>query len=256
MRLGLFRSRAFSGANLYTFILFVAFTGIVFYLPMTVISGWGVKEWQASFMFLPVSLLIAGLSRRSGRLADRVGPRPLLTGGALLVAAAYAGLAATMPLMDLWYVTLPIMFVAGLGMAMLVSPLSTAVMIATADEDTGLASGINNAVARAAGLVSVAALGAVAGRVFDAHFAGHMAIGDPGFGVGPTHTLAPAIAQTRMAATNLAFQSVASVAAFFCLAAAAIAWWTQPSWKRRDGATGGSQAGAGTAFGPSGEETG
>ena len=146
VRLQLFRSRAFSGANVYTFVLFVAFTAIVSFLPMTVISGWGVKEWQASLMFLPVSLLIASLSRFSGALADR-SDRPLPTAGALTVGTAYAGLVATMPMMALWRVTLPIMFIAGLGMAMLVSPLSTAVMIATSDEETGLASGVNNAAA-------------------------------------------------------------------------------------------------------------
>lgn len=230
VRLQLFRSRAFSGANVYTFVLFVAFTAIVFFLPMTVISGWGVKEWQASLMFLPVSLLIASLSRFSGALADRIGPRALLTAGALTVGTAYAGLVATMPMMALWRVTLPIMFIAGLGMAMLVSPLSTAVMIATSDEETGLASGVNNAVARAAGLFSVAALGALAGRVFETYFPTAAAGGDPGFGVAASEHLAPSAAAARLTATNVAFQAVAGVAVLLCLVAALIAWRTQPSW--------------------------
>ena len=71
-----------------------------------------------------------------------------------------------MPLMLLWEVTLPILVLSAAGMAMLVSPLSAAVMLATPDADTGLASGVNNAVARAAGLIAVAALGAVASVVF------------------------------------------------------------------------------------------
>ena len=115
---------------------------------------------------VPLSLAIAVFSGRAGRLADRIGPRLLLTAGAASMALSYAGLALTMPLMLLWEVTLPILALNAAGMAMLVSPLSAAVMLATPDSDTGLASGVNNAVARAAGLMAVAALGAVASVVF------------------------------------------------------------------------------------------
>ena len=115
---------------------------------------------------VPLSLAIAVFSGRAGRLADRIGPRLLLTAGAASMALSYAGLALTMPLMLLWEVTLPILALNAAGMAMLVSPLSAAVMLATPDSDTGLASGVNNAVARAAGLMAVAALGAVASLVF------------------------------------------------------------------------------------------
>ncbi|MVA96062.1 MFS transporter [Nitratireductor sp. CAU 1489] len=231
VKLELFRSKAFSGANLYTLALFFGFGAVLFFLPMTLVSAWNAAEWQASLMFLPLSLLIAGLSGRAGRWADRIGPRLPLAIGGLLVALSFSGLAATMPLRQMWVVTLPVLTLMGLGMALLVSPLSAAVMLATPDEDTGLASGINNAVARAAGLMSVAALGAVAGLVFAA-LAPQGA--DVAFGALPPVRLAAAAELQRVEATNTAFQAVAAIAAALCLAAAIIAWLTQPHWAARE----------------------
>ena len=232
VKLELFRSKAFSGANLYTLALFFGFGGVLFFLPMTLVSAWNAEEWQVSLMFLPLSLLIALLSGRAGRLADRTGPRLPLTVGGLVVALAFAGLAATMPLRQMWLVTLPMLTLMGLGMAVLVSPLSAAVMLATPDEDTGLASGINNAVARAAGLMSVAALGAVAGLVFAA-LAPQGA--DIAFGALPAVPLDAAGEHQRVAASDRAFQAVAAVAAGLCAVAAIIAWLTQPHWAAGEG---------------------
>lgn len=229
VKLELFRSLPFSGANLFTLILFFAFGSILFFLPMTLVAAWGKAEWQASLALLPLSLAIASLSGYSGRLADRIGPRLLLSGGALLVAVSYAGLALTMPMMALWTVTLPVLVIMALGMAMLVSPLSAAVMLATPDADTGLASGINNAVARAAGLMAVAAMGALAGIVFSNVIDGRL----PGteFGALADVPLSAAGETLRIEATNQAFQAVAIVASGLCFGAAAIAWFTQPSWR-------------------------
>lgn len=238
VKLELFRSKAFSGANIYTLILFFGFSAVLFFLPMTLVSAWGAKEWQASLMFLPLSLFIAGLSSRSGRLADRIGPRLPLTVGALLVGLSFAGLAATMPLREMWLVTLPVLTVMGLGMSILVSPLSSAVMLATPDEDTGLASGINNAVARAAGLMAVAALGAVAGLVFAAALPAGV---DAAFGALPETQLSAAQEAARVAASDRAFQAVAAISAVLCLAGSAIAWFTQPHWRRGEQAPGGTE---------------
>jgi EmrB/QacA subfamily drug resistance transporter len=225
VRLGLFRSREFSGVNVYTLILFFAFNGVLFFLPMTLVTAWGTSELQASLTLLPLSLFIATLSGYAGRLADRIGPRLPLTAGALLVAISYAGLAWTMPLMDLWRVTLPILLLQALGMALLVSPLSTAVMLAVPDEDAGLASGVNHAVARAAGLMAIAGLGALAGIVFE---------GVAGAGRGLEFG-APAQAGDadglRVAASNAAFQALAWASAAMCLVATATAWFSQPAWK-------------------------
>lgn len=231
VKLALFRSRAFAGANAFTLVLFFAFNAVLFFLPMTLVSAWGRPEWQASLSMVPLSLAIALFSSRSGRLADRIGPRLLLTGGALLMAASYAGLALTMPLMRLWQVTLPILLLNAAGMAMLVSPLSSAVMLATPDSDTGLASGVNNAVARAAGLMAVAALGAVAGLVFSSAAGTRL----PGveFGGLLSTPLDPALELLRVAASNRAFQAIAAIASAMCLLAAAIAWFTQPDWRNR-----------------------
>ncbi|RJG43914.1 MFS transporter [Mesorhizobium sp. DCY119] len=231
VKLELFRSRAFSGANLYTLILFFAFSAVLFFLPMTLVSAWGTKEWQVSLLFIPLSLFIALLSGSAGRLADRRGPRLPLTLGAAIVTVSYTGLALTMPLMQIWTVTLPLLLLNGLGMAILVSPLSAAVMLATPDEDTGLASGVNNAVARAAGLMAVAALGAVAGLVF----AKVLGEGAPGveFGAFSPTPLTPAIEALRVEATNRAFQAIAGISAAMCALAGIIAWVTQPAWREK-----------------------
>ncbi|BCH30570.1 MFS transporter [Mesorhizobium sp. L-8-10] len=230
VKLALFRSKAFSGANFYTLILFFALNAVLFFLPMTVVTGWNVAEWEASLLVVPLSLFIALFSGRAGRLADRIGPRLPLAVGAALVGVSYAGLAATMPMMRLWEVTLPILLLQAAGMSMLVSPLSAAVMLATPDSDTGLASGVNNAVARAAGLMAVAALGAVASLVFASVLG--KSVAEIEFGARPAMPLAADVELLRIAATNGAFQAIAWISALMCLLAAVIAWTTQPSWQR------------------------
>lgn len=228
VKLELFRSRAFSGANLYTLILFLAFIAVLFFLPMILVAAWDKPEWEVSLATLPLSLAIALFSGAAGRLSDRIGPRMPLTVGAALVGLSYAGLALTMPLMLLWQVTVPIYLVGAAGMALLVSPLSAAVMLATPDADTGLASGVNNAVARAAGLIAVAALGAVASTVFG--WSAGDALAGIEFGA-KVPALDNAAEATRVAASNHAFQAIALVASALSFVAVAIAWFTQPSWK-------------------------
>lgn len=230
VKLGLFHSRAFAGANVYTLVLFFAFNAVLFFLPMTLIAGWRVSELESSLLLLPLSVFIGLFSGYAGRLADRVGPRLPLTAGALLVAACHALLALTMPLMMLWQVTFPVLLLQALGMAVLVSPLSAAVMLATPDEDTGLASGVNNALARVAGLFAIAALGSVAGLVFASVAPAGLGFE---FGSAPLSTPDAAAEQLRLAATNRAFQTIAIISAGMSMLAALIAWTTQPSW--RDG---------------------
>jgi MFS family permease len=231
VKLRLFRSWAFSGANLYTLLLYFAFSAAIFFLPMTIISAWRAQEWEASLLFLPVSVSIVLLSGHAGKFADRFGPRLPLAAGAMLVGIACLGMMATFPLMNLWTATFPFLVLAGIGMGLLVSPLSTAVMLATPDEDTGLGSGVNNAVARIAGLIAVAVLGAVAGLVF----AANLDRTDSGFEFGAmAGQLDQAIDAARIAATNKAFQVIAGVAGVVCIAAAILAWITQPAWNKAD----------------------
>ena len=139
----------------------------------------------------------------SGGLADRYGPGPLIAGGAGLVAVAFAGLALTAPFENLWFGVLPLMTLMGIGMGFVVTPLSTAVMTSVADSDTGTASGVNNAVARVAGLLAVALMGSVAAFVF-AQVTGQ-AGADLSFGrPAAPGSLSRPVEELRVAATNAA----------------------------------------------------
>jgi len=227
VKLDLFRSKAFNGANAFTFVLWLAFTAVVFFFPMTIVAGWGESELEASVVGLPLSLMIFTFSGAAGRLADRIGPRLPLTLGALLLAVSYVLVGLTMPMMDLWRVTLPLLVLQGAGMALLVSPVSAAVMLATPDSDTGLASGINHAVARAAGLIAVAGLGSIAGIVFNNVYGG--AASGVEFGALPAAPLPADAEALRVAASNAAFEAICYAASVLCLVSAAIAWFTQPS---------------------------
>lgn len=225
VKLDLFRSRAFAGANVFTLVLFLAFNAVLFFLPMTLVTAWDALEWEASLMLAPLSVFIGGLSRAAGRFSDRFGPRLPMTIGALLLCVSYAALALTFPMMQLWTVTFPIMCLNGLGMGMLISPLSTAVMQAAPDEDAGLASGVNNAIARTAGLLAVAAFGALAGLVF----AGTIDAGGLQFGAFAPDGVTGELVVSHTTATNSAFQVISGCCSVICFLAAVIAWMTQPS---------------------------
>ena len=161
MPLALFRSRLFSAANGATFLLYFALSAIMFYLPMLVIAAWGMSEIEAAAAFAPLSVFIALLSKHFGRMADRIGPAPLITAGGLTIAAGYGWLALSVAGKDFWRGVLPPMALAGLGMSMVVAPLSAAIMAAVGDSQSGIASGVNNAISRTAGLIAVAALGGI-----------------------------------------------------------------------------------------------
>ena len=164
MPLALFDDRAFSAANLMTLFLYGALTGILFLLPFDLIERRGLSASEVGLVLLPIGLIIGVLSRVSGAMADRHGPRRLLVLGSLLVSLAAIVLAATPD--DFWLaVMLPIVLLST-GMALVVAPLTTAVMNAAPDERAGAASGVNNAASRLAGLFAVAILGSVASVIF------------------------------------------------------------------------------------------
>lgn len=226
--LKLFGIAAFSGANAATFFLYFALSAVLFYLPMLLIAGWGLSTAEAGFIFLPLSAAIALLSGPVGRWSDRAGARLPITLGSLVVGVAFAGLAmlAGMDFHGFWSGVFPLTMLMGLGMALVVSPLSTAIMTSVDDRDTGAASGINNAVARIAGLMAVAALGAVAALVYAAAGGG---VSGTEFGVLPRSAIEPAAEAMRTAASGSAFQAVAAISAAMCFIAAITAWLTQPA---------------------------
>lgn len=164
--LDLFTNARFSAANAATGALYFALSTLLFFLPMTVIAGWGISEAEAALAFLPLTAPIALLSSRFGALSDRFGAGPLIAAGSGVVASAYMILALGFPMEQFRLHILPSMLLLGIGMAMVVAPLSTAVMAAAPDSRSGIASGINNAVSRVAGLVAVALMGAWAGRLY------------------------------------------------------------------------------------------
>lgn len=163
--LRLFRSPMFSGANLLTFFLYGALNVVTLFLSLTLVQAQGYSQSLAGFALLPFSILLALLSRWAGGLVDRIGPRLPLIVGPLIVAVSFALLALvgqTGGAGDYWTTYFPGLAVFGLGMGVTVAPLTTTVMGAVASHFSGTASGINNAVARTAGVLSIAILGALA----------------------------------------------------------------------------------------------
>jgi len=155
---GLFASRQFTAANLVTFAVYAAIGGVFFFLVVELQTEAGFSALQAGSALLPITIIMLVLSERSGRLSARIGPRiPMTVGpavcavGLLLMTRIGAGASYAADV-------LPGVFVFGLGLATTVAPL-TATVLASADaRHAGAASGVNNAVARAAGLIAVAAL--------------------------------------------------------------------------------------------------
>ncbi len=160
---GIFASRQFTAVNLVTLCVYAAFGGFFFLtaLQLQVVAGY--SALQAGTALLPTTALMLLFSARSGELAQRIGPRIPLTVGPLLCAVAMLLMLRVGP--DASYLTdvLPALLVMGAGMVTLVAPLTATVLASVDTARAGLASGINNAAARAAGLIAVAALPLLAG---------------------------------------------------------------------------------------------
>ncbi|MDB5424837.1 MAG: transporter [Phenylobacterium sp.] len=157
--LALFRSLTFSGVNALTLLLYAAFGAAFFLLPFELIRAHGYAPTAAGAALLPMSVGLAVLSPLAGRIASRIGARVMLIAGPLLVAAGFILLAVLADAGGYWASVFPGLAVLAVGAGLAVAPLTDAVLGAVDDEFEGAAAGVNNAVARVAGLLAVALVG-------------------------------------------------------------------------------------------------
>jgi EmrB/QacA subfamily drug resistance transporter len=161
--LDVFASRQFSAANAVTFVVYGALGGSLFLLPIQLQRVVGYSPLASGVALVPITVLMLLLSARSGRLASRIGPRLPMTLGPLLVAAGFALLTRIGPGASYLVDILPASLVYGLGLVLTVAPLTATVLAAVPAEHAGIASAVNNDVARTAGLLAVAVLPVAAG---------------------------------------------------------------------------------------------
>jgi len=172
--LGLFRSPIFAGTNLLTFLLYAALSGTLFFLPLNLIQVQHYSATAAGAALLPFIIIMSVLSRWSGGLITRYGPKVPLVIGPLIAASGYALFMLPMAGGNYWTNFLPAIGAVGLGMTISVAPLTTAVMNSVPQNHAGIASGVNNALARTAGLLAIALLGIVMLDVFKSQLDRHL----------------------------------------------------------------------------------
>jgi EmrB/QacA subfamily drug resistance transporter len=168
--LEIFRSRQFSAANGVTFVVYAALGGVFFLLVSFLQISLGYTPIEAGAASLPVTVLMLLFSARSGALAQRIGPRVPLTVGPLVIALGLLWMAQIEPSDSYVTAILPAVIVFGAGLTLVVAPVTATVLAAADTRHSGVASGVNNAVARVAGLLAVAVLPVVAGLTGDSFY--------------------------------------------------------------------------------------
>lgn len=172
--LGLFRERNFAGANMLTLLLYAALGGSLFFLPLNLIQVQGYSATVAGAALLPFIAIMFLLSRWAGGLVERFGSRLPLIVGPVIAAVGFAMFALPSIASSYWTAFFPAVCMLGLGMSITVAPLTTTVMNAVGKELAGTASGINNAVSRAAALLAIALFGLVLTAAFNATLDGEL----------------------------------------------------------------------------------
>jgi EmrB/QacA subfamily drug resistance transporter len=177
--LSVFASRQFSAANAVTFVVYAALGGLLFLVPTVLEVAHGYSPIEAGTSLLPVTVIMLVLSSRSGALAARIGPRLQMSVGPLVIAGSLVLFARIGASGDYLTAVLPAVVVFGFGVAINVAPLTATALAAAPADHAGIASAVNNDVARAAGLIAVAVLPALAGITGDSYL--HPAVLAHGF---------------------------------------------------------------------------
>ena len=231
----LFASRDFLGANLLTLLLYFALGGALFFLPFELIRAHGYSATAAGAALTPFALVMGLFSPLAGRLAGRFGPRGALSLGPAIAAAGLAILALSARDGAYWTGVLPGVLVLAVGMTIAVAPLTDTVMTAVEPAHAGKASGINNAAARLAGLLAVAAMSLVFAARFDAAVTRRLATAGVPAATSPQKGQALAVqpqagdsplARAERAAIEDAFRTALLLAAACALAGGAAAYVT------------------------------
>jgi EmrB/QacA subfamily drug resistance transporter len=175
LRLDLFKSRNFSVGNVETLALYGGLSALFFFLMLYLQQVAGYSPLQSGLALLPESLVMFALSSRFGALADRFGPRLFMGAGPLVAGAGMLMLLGVGVHVD--YVTeiLPAILLFSLGLAMTVAPLTAAILAGVSQDEAGIGSAVNNAVARVAGLIATVAIGALVAAQFSSALDHHLA---------------------------------------------------------------------------------